>query len=50
MEIFREDLPVTFLFQRVRTIFAHRRIKGLSSPWQADPLWYMEYLWLEDED
>ncbi len=50
MEIFRADLPITSLFPFVGTDVAHRRLHGLSSPWRADPVWYMEDLWLEDED
>ncbi|MFQ5739638.1 MAG: peptide ABC transporter substrate-binding protein [Acidobacteriota bacterium] len=49
-EIFRTDMPVTFLFPRMGTTFAHRRLHGLSSPWRADPVRFMEYLWLEDEN
>ncbi len=50
LEIFRADMPITFLFPRMRTTFAHRRLQGLSSPWRAGPTRYMEHLWLEDED
>jgi peptide/nickel transport system substrate-binding protein len=48
-EIFRADMPVTFLGPRVEVIFAHQRLRGLISPWRADPNWYMEDLWIEDE-
>ncbi len=48
-EIFRADVPVTFLFPHVNTTFAHRRLRGLSSPWRADPVVFMEDLWLEEE-
>ncbi len=48
--LFRAELPATFLFPYVGTVFAHRRIKGLSSPWRADPIWFMEDLWLEKEN
>ncbi|MGH7564723.1 MAG: ABC transporter substrate-binding protein [Gemmatimonadota bacterium] len=48
-EIFRADLPVTRLFPHVTTVAAHRRILGLSSPYQTDPVWYMEKLWLEED-
>ena len=48
-EIFRADVPVTFLFPHVNTTFAHRRLRGLSSPWRADPVVFMEKLWLEEE-
>lgn len=47
-EIFRVDVPATFLFPRVDTVFAHRRIRGLSSPWRANPLEIMGDLWLDD--
>lgn len=49
-EIFRNEVPVTFLFPRVIFVVAHRRIRGLESPYRADPIWMMEHLWLEDED
>jgi peptide/nickel transport system substrate-binding protein len=48
-EIFRADMPLTFLGPRMAVIFAHRRLRGLISPWRADPIWYMEDLWIEDE-
>ena len=47
-EILREDLPVTLLQPMVSWTAAHRRLRGLSSPWRADPGWYMEHLWIED--
>ncbi len=47
--IFQADLPVTFLCLWVATTVAHRRVRGLSSPYRADPVWCMEDLWLEDE-
>ena len=49
LEIFRTDAPITFLFPRVNYQFAHRRVRGLSSPWWADAVEHMEDLWLEDE-
>jgi ABC-type transport system substrate-binding protein len=48
-EIFRADVPVTWLFPSIRTFFVHRRIQGLSSPWRADPVKHMEDLWIEEE-
>ncbi len=48
MPIFQEDLPVTFLYPLVRTTVAHRRVRGMSSPYREDPVWYMDELWLED--
>jgi len=47
-EILRADLPVTSLVPRTGTFFVHRRIQGLSSPGRADPVRFMEDLWLED--
>ena len=47
--IFQRDLPVTFLYPSVVTTVAHRRIRGLSTPYRADPVWYMEELWIEEE-
>jgi hypothetical protein len=49
MTIFREDLPMTFLYPSVRTHVAHRRLRGLeNSPW-PNPISGMASLWLEDE-
>ena len=50
MEIFRADLPVTMLYPAVSFSVAHRRLRGLSTPWRSDPVGHMEDLWLEDED
>ena len=47
--IFRVDLPATILFPNVETSIAHRRVQGLAGHYLADPVWYMEDLWLEDE-
>ena len=49
MEIFRADLPVTMLYPIVGVTVAHRRLRGLSTPWRTDPVEHMEELWLEDE-
>jgi peptide/nickel transport system substrate-binding protein len=46
---FQADLPVTFLYPMTWTYVVHRRVRGLSTPWRADPVWHMEHLWLEDE-
>ncbi len=48
-EILREDLPVTFLVPRVLTVVAHRRVRGLSSPFRAFAARHMEDLWLEED-
>jgi ABC-type transport system substrate-binding protein len=48
--IFTADMPVTFLFPGVKTLVAHRRIKGLSSPESGpDPIYFIEHLWIEEE-
>ncbi len=51
MTIFREDLPFTYLVLNVETYVAHRRVKGLSTPFRANPLAYgtAEHLWIEEE-
>ena len=48
-EIFREDLPFTYLVLDVETYVAHRRVKGLSTPFRANPWWSVEHLWIEEE-
>lgn len=47
--ILRDDLPLTALFPDYEMHVAHRRVRGLSSPWRAVPLRNMEDVWLEDE-
>ena len=47
-EIFRQDLPVTFLFPRTESYFVHRRIRGLEGRYWPDPVRHMEELWLDD--
>ena len=48
--IFNEDIPVTFLFQQVETHIVNRKIKGLKSPYKADPLYNMEHLWIDESN
>lgn len=48
-EIFRADMPVTRLIPWSRDWFVHRRIRGLSTPFRADPDTYMEELWVAEE-
>lgn len=48
-EILIEDQPVTFLMPRVITFIAHRRLRGLSSPFRAVPARHMEDLWIDEE-
>ena len=47
-QIFRTDLPMTFLFPYEAATFAHRRLRGLNSPWRVDPFSIMEELWIEE--
>jgi peptide/nickel transport system substrate-binding protein len=49
MPIMEEDLPMTFLFLLTHTCVADRRIKGLSSPYRAQPVYSMEHLWIEED-
>ena len=46
--VYREDLPVTRLIPRPRIHFAHRRLRGMGTPFHADPDRYMEDLWIEE--
>ncbi len=48
--IVQEEQPFTFLTFGVETYLAHRRIKGLSSPFRANPIWSAGHLWIEDEE
>lgn len=48
--IVQQEQPFTALIFGVETYVAHRRIKGLSSPFRANPLWCAGRLWIEDED
>jgi len=47
--LIRRDLPITFLYPEVTTYVVHRRVRGLESPFHADPIQFMEQLWIEDE-
>ena len=45
--IFAADLPITILYPGVYTAVAARSVRGLSTPFRANPLRYAEELWLE---
>jgi peptide/nickel transport system substrate-binding protein len=47
-EIYRADPPFTRLIPYTRDWFVHRRIRGLSTPFRAEPDTYMEELWVEE--
>ena len=49
MPILQDDLPITFLYRAMTPWVAHRRVRGLSTPWRVDPYNFAERLWLEDE-
>ncbi|HUG42390.1 MAG TPA: ABC transporter substrate-binding protein [Longimicrobiales bacterium] len=48
-EIFRRDMPVTFLFPSVYVNAAHRRIRGIRRGWGWAMLQVPEELWIENE-
>jgi len=45
--ILQADLPVTFVAPSVLSTVAHRRLRGLSSPYRTSALEHMDELWLE---
>jgi peptide/nickel transport system substrate-binding protein len=47
--IVQQDQPFTFLIFGVEAYAAHRRVKGMSSPFRANALWSAGQLWIEDE-
>jgi len=47
--VFQTDLPFTGLYPTLWTSVTHRRLRGLSTPYRADPAWYMEELWIEEQ-
>ena len=47
--VFHADLPFTGLYPTLWTSVTHRRLRGLSTPYRADPAWYMEELWIEQQ-
>ncbi len=48
--IMQNDIPLTFLYPQVQTVIAHRRIGGLNSPFWADPVMNIDFLWIEEEE
>lgn len=49
VHIFREEQPLTYLLPDLMYSVAHRRIRGLSSPYRHDPVAAMEYLWIDQD-
>lgn len=48
MPIFQAEVPATILYPLVSSFVVHRRIRGLQSPFRADPLVELERLWIEE--
>ncbi len=46
---FLRDVPYTYLTLAVETYVAHRKVKGLSTPFRASVYWDVEHLWIDDE-
>lgn len=47
MPLIARDVPITFFAPNVQHFATHRRVRGLSSPYRADPLAHAEHVWLE---
>ncbi len=48
-EIFVSDMPMTYLYPRFFFYAAHRRIRGIKSPFRTNPLYHVENFWIEEE-
>jgi peptide/nickel transport system substrate-binding protein len=49
-QIFRTEQPFARLLPFTRSWFVHRRLRGLSTPFQASPDTYLESLWVEPRE
>ncbi len=47
--IFQADLPITGIYPLITTTVAHRRVRGLSTPYRYSPSICIDEVWLEDE-
>ena len=45
--IFQSDMPLTFLFPQVQTVIVNSKVKGLENLYKVDPVWFLEFLWIE---
>ena len=45
--IFEKDIPITFLMPKVQTNIVKSQVKGLKNLVKADPVMFMETLWIE---
>lgn len=48
--IIQRDMPITFLFSEVRSYAVPAWLRGLESPYRADPTRFSERLWIERQD
>lgn len=48
LRIFREEQPATVMFPWSRPWVVSRRLRGLSTPWLADPVAYLDRFWIEE--
>lgn len=48
MPIYKADFPMTILFPETSAFIAHKKVRGLEEC--SDPTWFMEYLWIEEEE
>ncbi len=46
---YMRNLPYTFLTAGSETFVAHRRLRGLSTPFRANVIWSLPHLWLEEK-
>lgn len=44
----QDDVPITLLYPLAGVFVAHRRVRGLRSPFRSDPVMHAEELWLDD--
>ncbi len=45
--VFQQDFPVTFILPAIETHIVTKNIKGLKNIYKADPVWFLESLWIE---
>ena len=45
--LIEQDMPVTFLFSEAQSYVVPRWLKGLESPYRANPMQFSERLWIE---
>ena len=48
--LFQRDMPVTFLFSEARSYAVPAWLRGLETPYRADPVQFSERLWIERQD